>query len=104
MQKKKKKNICLIAAQAALYYTIMWPLRLSQYMNDVDVQHDGVVEPGVEGTRNVFSMCSDRAVQTLSLWLDVSQGTAMQRLDTETQIEDWPPLRYRAWPPTSQNF
>lgn len=43
-------------------------------MNDVDVQLDGVVELGMETMRNAFSMCLGRAVQTLSLWLDVSQG------------------------------
>jgi len=64
-----------------------------------DNHHDGVAQ----GICNVFSLCPGRAVQTLSLWLDVSRETAMQRLDTETQIEDEPPL-YRAWPPTSQNF
>lgn len=73
-------------------------------MNDIDSHHDGVVELGMYGICNVFSMCSGRAVQTHVFTVGCVSGEAKQRLDTETQIEHWPPLRYRAWPPTPQNF
>lgn len=62
-------------------------------MNDVDVQLDGVVELGMEAMRNAFSMCLGRAVQTLSLWLDVSQGIGnaeVRHRDTDWRLATSP--------------
>lgn len=63
----------------------------------------GVVGQGRGGVKCIFYVSGPGCSNTI-LMVDVSPERAVQRLDTETQIEDRPPLCYAGWPPTSQNF
>lgn len=51
-----------------------------------------------------YSQCTQADLFKHYFMVGCVSGDGLQRLDTETQIEDWPPFSYGVWPPTSQNF